>query len=189
MGLLSTCCCCCNVRTGSLVIAVYTLILSCLEVTLNLLLVVFGFYTPVGFICLVTCVVIFGILVITSVLLLIGIVKDIVVLLLPWMFCIVLTVVSILVVVIALLASMGFSIFTLVYLGVWIVTGCFNIYGLLIVISQYQELKAGRGTALYYKRATNDSTNAQSKQRGLTEQAEGSQVYQEKPSSTTNTQV
>ncbi|XP_070536162.1 uncharacterized protein [Ptychodera flava] len=153
------------------------------------MLIVFGFYTPVGFVCLVVFVVTFGVLFVTSVLLIIGIVKDIVILYLPWMFSVVLAVLSILVVVIALLESMGFSIFTIVYLVVWIVTGCINVYGLLIVLSQYQELKAGRGTALYYKRATNDS-NAQSKQRGLTEQAEGSQPgYPEKPKSTTNTRV
>ena len=156
MAILQTCCCWNNVRSGSLACGIYTLILALINggiIGFNLhflysqnqldgyLQLTKGWFIAT----LVVCV----FLLVTSVGLIIGIHQDSRHFMLPWVAVTILMIVTDTAALIYECISFGLLSFNIIQMVIWLGLSLLNIYCILCVISQYQELKAGRGTLEY----------------------------------------
>ncbi|XP_077984165.1 uncharacterized protein LOC144438850 [Glandiceps talaboti] len=155
MAILHQCCCWHNVRTGSLASAIYTLIFCVICIAIDIYNAVYYGQrsTPayherdiaVLFYIMLFMYFLLGIL---SAILIVGIHKNNASMLLPWIHGMVLFMLVELACTIYICIEAGiskiywFSLFELVF---YIGRTLLNIYCVLCVISQYQELKAGRG--------------------------------------------
>ncbi|XP_070554091.1 uncharacterized protein [Ptychodera flava] len=158
MAILKQCCCWNNVRSGSLASGIYTLIFSLICIAIDLYNVVYygGFdmeeiteYQAKGLRVLFYVMLSIYILIASlSIVLIVGVHKDSPSMLLPWIHALILFMLLELACTVYIFVESDldntywFSLFELVfYIGRTIL----NIYCVLCVISQYQELKAGRG--------------------------------------------
>ncbi|XP_076330464.1 uncharacterized protein LOC143236076 [Tachypleus tridentatus] len=144
MAILSNCCCWKSVRSGSFAAGFYTL----------------GFYavvivwvafhvdttqTTVILVFIILMLIVSGLLVISSVLLLVGLCVDSRAMLIPWISCIPVTTLVELVLSLLLVQESDFGVVMMFLLMTDIFVCALNIYCLLCVVSQYQEYLAGRG--------------------------------------------
>ncbi|XP_077869616.1 uncharacterized protein LOC144361514 [Saccoglossus kowalevskii] len=126
------------------------LISSGLQLGINSYLAIYTYFIKVIFISCAINLTAFGLLFLFSILLAISNRKDMTRLHLPWIISILIVTFLQFVMDIILLAIMGLTVFTIASLAIWIVSAFLNVYGFLCVLSHYQELKAGRGTARHY---------------------------------------
>ncbi|XP_077993409.1 uncharacterized protein LOC144447323 [Glandiceps talaboti] len=154
MAILTNCCCCFNIRTGSLICGYFTLIYSIIYFILAIINLITGsdklttgYITSNGIDFLL-----FLLLLIASILLIIGVMKD-----KPWWFLtwliyiLVLIVIKIITAIVMLFEGITWN--ALLNLILFVIFVAFVIYCWLCVFSQFQELRAGRGSAEYHRQA------------------------------------
>lgn len=135
-----------NLRSGSIATAVYTLIMSAIQIGFSGYLFIVAAFIQALFVWFVINLVMFAALFLVSILLIIGIRKDVPGLYMPWILLILVVTLLQLIMNIVLLVIIQLTVFTLACLAVWLVCACVNIYGFLCVLSQYQKVIAGKAT-------------------------------------------
>nr|XP_054755153.1 uncharacterized protein LOC129261130 [Lytechinus pictus] len=157
MAIMQKCCCFSNVRTGSTACGVYSLISACIYLAAwayNLAQAVTAFQglsDPVvdGIYAAYSIDIIVAVfLIIASIVLLVGVSNDNKEMLIPYMVAIILLMVLQAIAWIIIFALLDLASSLLIgNLVVWLLFTGLNITCLLCVMSQYQELRDGRGTA------------------------------------------
>ncbi|XP_002737171.1 uncharacterized protein LOC100378476 [Saccoglossus kowalevskii] len=153
MTIITTCCCCMNTRTGTIVSGIYTTILAGIRLIMMLSALASAGDKAGGLISsyIIDLLLLIGLLIV-SIILIYGAIKDNRILLVPWMVFMVIFIILTLITTIIIIVYASFSSWVTWSNIIWfVIFNTINIYCLLCVISQYQELKEGRGTADYHR--------------------------------------
>ncbi|XP_066271287.1 uncharacterized protein [Branchiostoma lanceolatum] len=149
MAIIQRCLCWNNTRSGSVACGVYTLVLSLICVAVDAWDIAVVQHLEKKFkglqIVFFLQISVYLLVAILSVILIVGVNKDKPHLLLPWIGGFILFMwfeLATVIYVLVYAGMSGFNIFTIVF---YILRSLLNVYCVLCVISQYQELRAGRG--------------------------------------------
>ncbi|XP_070536160.1 lysosomal-associated transmembrane protein 4A-like [Ptychodera flava] len=153
MAIITTCCCCFNIRTGSIITGIYTTVLAGIYVLITISSLVANSSSEAGvLIPLVIQLLLYVGLLIVSIILIYAALKDNGGLFIPWLVMMPIYIILQLISIIILIFFVGIGSWVAVLnIILFILFTIFNIYCYLCVLSQYQELRAGRGTVEYYR--------------------------------------
>ncbi|XP_078589310.1 uncharacterized protein LOC144869710 [Branchiostoma floridae x Branchiostoma japonicum] len=149
MAIIQRCLCWNNTRSGSVACGVYTLVLSLICVAVDAWDIAVVQHLEKKFkglqIVFFLQISVYLLVAILSIILIVGVNKDKPLLLLPWIGGFILFMWFELATVIYVLVYAGMSAFNIFTIVFYILRSLLNVYCVLCVISQYQELRAGRG--------------------------------------------
>ncbi|XP_038055308.1 uncharacterized protein LOC119727492 [Patiria miniata] len=184
MAIMKRCCCFNDTRSGSMASAIYSLIYAVIFCALSG--AGFALLNLLGGIVLVMyylSFVVYGLVFVCSIIGIVGVSKDSAGLIIPYIVAVLVMMIVELASYIVWLSVLGFAaILLIIPFVIWLLLLALNIMCLLCAISQYQELKAGRGTVQDIQAANTTTTVIMTGGPVITQQAPaGTFIVQQPP--------